>query len=319
MDHQFTCPQGHHWSRRADDSTANTCPTCGAAAESEAAAQGGNTTTRYSLVPGYHFLGQIGLGDMAVLFKARDLKQQRIVAVKILRADDRVGASAGRRFEREVYCLASLDHPNVVKAFEAGTTDGVPFLVLEYLEGGSLAKRLNGAPLSSADAAHLIETLARTVQYVHERGIIHRNLKPPDILFAADGTPKLIDFGLAHLTRTDRGTPDVEGTVVGTPSYMAPEQAAGRISALGPTTDVYGLGAVLYECLTGHPPFRKTAVHETLRAVETEQPVPPHQLNPQVDRAIEAVCLCCLQKVPEKRYATARELADDLRPHVPAT
>jgi len=256
---------------------------------------------------------------MAILFKARDLRQGRIVAVKILRADDQVGPSASRRFEREVHCLASLDHPNVVKAYEAGTTEGVPFLVLEYLEGGSLAKRLGGAPMPSHEAAHLLDTLAQAVHYIHGRGIIHRNLKPHDILFAADGTPKLIDFGLAHWTRPDRGTPDVEGTVVGTPDYMAPEQAAGRISALGPATDVYGLGAVLYECLTGRPPCHRATVHETLRAVESEEPMPPHQLNAQADRAVEAICLKCLQKAPEKRYTSAQDLADDLRRHVGAT
>ena len=316
MDRRFSCPQGHQWSRRADDPGPHACPTCGSAPGPStgggSAMPDGLTTTQHSLVPGYHILAQAGIGDMAVVFKARDVKRNRIVAVKVLRSDDKVSAAAARRFEREVHCLASLDHPNIVRAFEAGTVDGVSFLVMEYLEGGSLGKRLTGTPWPAREAAQLFEPLARAVHHVHGRGIIHRNLKPRDILFAADGTPKLIAFGLAHLTRRDRGAPDTEGTVVGTPDYMAPEQAAGRISALAPVTDVYGLGAILYECLTGQPPFRNGAVLETLRAVQSDKPVPPHQLHPPVDRGLEAICLRCLEKIPEKRYASAQELAEDL-------
>jgi serine/threonine protein kinase len=316
MDRQFTCARGHRWSRPADDPSPAACPVCGAGpvASSDSRRPVGEpgSTTRYTLVPGYQFLGQAGMGGMAIVFKARDLNRGRLVAIKILRVDDQADAGAARRFQREIQCLAGLDHPNIVKAYESGTIDGMPFFVMEYLEGGSLAGRLNGATLPPREAARLLETVARAVHFVHERGLIHRNLKPPDILFAADGTAKLIDFGVALSLDPGRGAPEAEGTVVGTPSYMAPEQATGRTAALGPATDVYGLGAVLYECLTGRPPFQGPTVLETLQRVRAWEPVPPCSLNREADREIEGVALRCLQKSPDERYGSALEVADDL-------
>ena len=190
-------------------------------------------------------------------------------------------------------------------------TGGVAYLILEYLEGGTLVKRLNGSAMPPREAARLLATLAGAVHYVHGRGIIHRNLKPHDVLFAADDTPKLIDFGLARVAGKE-DAPGGEGVVVGTPSYMAPEQVAGRSSAIGPATDVYGLGAMLYECLTGQPPFQGPTVMETLQRVGGWEPVPPCSLNKEADREIEGVCLRCLRKDPRDRYASALEVAEDL-------
>ncbi len=317
MDRSFSCPHGHRWSRPADETVPTSCPLCGAAPVSSAdggpAPVADSPTTRHALVPGYQLLQQTGMGDMAIVFRARDIKRDRFVAVKVLSGDDQIAPGAIRRFQREGRCLANLAHPNIVTAYEAGVSDGVPFLVMEYLEGGSLTKKLNGAPMPPGEAAALLEVLAKAIHYVHGRGFVHRNLKPHGILFAADGTPKVTDFGLARWLKADSGVPEVEGEVVGTPSYMAPEQAAGRVGAIGPATDVFGLGAILYECLTGRPPFRGPTVMETLQRVLAWEPVPPRSLNRQADREIEGVCLRCLQKKPVDRYASAQEVADDLR------
>ncbi|HKI38051.1 MAG TPA: serine/threonine-protein kinase, partial [Gemmataceae bacterium] len=318
MDQQFTCTRGHRWGRAPDASGPNLCPVCGAAPGSPsdaewlsvAAGADSPTTTRHALVPGYELLGQAGIGDVAIVFKARDLKQGRVVAVKFLRCDEEAAATAPQRFRREVHCLANLSHPNVVTAYESGVADGVPYLVIEHLSGGTLSKKVNGSPLPPREAAQLLETMARAVHYVHGRGFVHRNLKPQNILFAADDKPKLIDFGLALVTDRDKDPAGEEGAIVGTPLYMAPEQAEGRMKDIGPATDVYGLGAVLYECLTGRPPFQGPTVMETLQRVGAWEPVPPRSLNRQADAEIEGVCLRCLQKAPRDRYASALDLAE---------
>jgi serine/threonine-protein kinase len=272
----------------------------------------GPSTAKHTLVPGYELLGQAGIGDVAIVFKGRDVKKGRVVAVKFLRCDDETIPSAPQRFRREVHCLANLRHPNIVAAYESGVADGVPYLVTEYLSGGTLTQKLKGAPLPPREAAQLLETMARTVQFFHGSGFIHRNLKPQNILFTADGTPKLIDFGLALMPGREKDPAEEEGAVVGTPLYMAPEQAEGRMKDIGPATDVYALGAVLYECLTGRPPFQGPTVMETLQRIRAWEPVPPRSLNRQADADIERVCLRCLQKSPRSRYATALELAEDL-------
>jgi serine/threonine-protein kinase len=310
MDRQLTCPQGHRWSTPAGGpggaASQPSCPVCGAEP-----AGGDAPTTKFTLIPHYELLKRVGAGDLTVVFKARHTAMNRIVALRLLRSDDQAGPGAATRFRHEVQCLASLDHPNIVKAHEAGVANGLPYVAVEYLEGGSLARKLNGSPLPSREAARLLETLARAVHYLHGRRLIHRNLKPQGVLFAADGAPKLIDFGLARFIDPDAVS--AEGAVVGTPSYMAPEQAEGRSGDIGPATDVYGLGAVLYECLTGRPPFREATAFNTLRAVVERPPVPPRTLNPQADPDLESICLKCLHKAPAKRYASALELADDLR------
>jgi serine/threonine-protein kinase len=311
MDSYFACSQGHRWRRLPPEGSPNLCPVCGAASLPPSGPDSPDpSTTRHTLLPGYELLGQAGIGGMGIVFRARQQASGRVVAVKMLRDDDQSIPDAPLRFQREIRCLANLDHPNVLKVYESGARDGVAYLIMEYLEGGSLVKRLNGSPMPPRDAARLLATLAAAVHYLHGRGLVHRNLKPHNVLFAADGTPKLIDFGLARLGKDD--APAGEGVVVGTPSYMAPEQAAGRSAAIGPATDVYGLGAVLYECLTGKPPFAGASVMETLKRVGSWEPVPPHSLNKQADREIEGVCLRCLHKEPRDRYASAQEVAEDL-------
>src|SRR5262249_45139739 len=186
-----------------------------------------------------------------------------------------------------------------------------PFLALELLEGGSLDKRLRDGPLPAQSAAALARVLAGAVHYAHQRGVLHRDLKPANALLTADGIPKATDLGLAKRLDVEAGQTQ-SGAVVGTPSYMAPEQAGGRTHEVGPAADVYALGAVLYECLTGRPPFQADTVLDTLLLVRAEDPLPPSRLRPKLPRDLETICLKCLRKEPRRRYASAQELADDL-------
>jgi tetratricopeptide (TPR) repeat protein len=263
-------------------------------------------------VPGYEVLGELGRGGMGVVYRARQVGLNRLVALKMVRAGEHAGPEDLARFRAEAEAVAALQHPHVVQIFEVGRHAGLPFFALEYLEGGSLQDRLRGAPLPPREAARLVQTLAGAVQAAHERGLIHRDLKPANVLLAADGTPKVTDFGLAKRVEGGAGLTQ-SGAVVGTPSYMAPEQAAGKGKAVGPAADVYALGAVLYECLTGRPPFKAATPMETVLQVLGEEPVPPRRLQPQVPPDLETVCLTCLGKEPARRYAGARALADDLR------
>jgi serine/threonine-protein kinase len=203
-----------------------------------------------------------------------------------------------------------LQHPNIVQVFDIGLCAGRPYLALEFCEGGSLADRLKGAPPPPVAAAGLVETIAYAIQAAHDQGVVHRDLKPANILLDQSGTPKVSDFGLAK--RLDEAGQTASGAVLGTSSYMAPEQAAGRAKEVGPAADVYALGAILYEALTGRPPFRAATALDTLRQVLQSDPVPPRLVNEALDRDIEAICLKCLHKRPEGRYASARELAADL-------
>jgi formylglycine-generating enzyme required for sulfatase activity len=226
------------------------------------------------------------------------------------------GAHAGQhhlaRFRHEAETVAQLQHPHIVQIYEIGEHDGRPFLALEYVAGGSLAQRLDGTPQQPRAAAELVQTLAHAVQAAHEKGVIHRDLKPANVLLAEDGTPKITDFGLAKQLDVDAGqTPS--GAVLGTPGYMAPEQARGQNRATGPAADIYSLGAILYECLTGRPPFKAATSLDTILQVLRDEPVPPRRLVPQVPRDLETICLKCLSKEPGRRYAIAEELANDLR------
>jgi tetratricopeptide (TPR) repeat protein/tRNA A-37 threonylcarbamoyl transferase component Bud32 len=261
-------------------------------------------------VPGYEILGELGRGGMGVVYKARQLHLNRVVALKMILAGAHAGPDAIVRFLHEAETIARLKHPLVVQVHEFGTHEGKPFFSLEYMEGGSLADRLQGEPLTPAEAARLIETIAGAVQAAHEQGIIHRDLKPPNVLLTADGTPKITDFGLAKL-----GTSALTATgdVLGTPCYMAPEQAVGHAKGVGPGADIYALGAMLYELLTGKPPFKGGSAWETIQLAIGLEPVAPRQLQPRVPRDLETICLKCLQKEPSKRYASAAALADDLR------
>jgi WD40 repeat protein len=271
---------------------------------------GGPTTAGLPTVAGYKVLEELGHGGMGVVYKAWDGSLKRFVALKMMRRGGDVEERA--RFKLEAEAVARLQHANIVQIHEVGEADGRPYCALEFVEGGSLAQKLGGQPLPPREAARLVATLAEAMQLAHSRNIIHRDLKPANILLAADGTPKVSDFGLARQLDTDSSL-TATGAVVGTPSYMSPEQASGRHLEVGPATDVYALGAILFECLTGRPPFQAATSLDTLDKVRREEPMPPSRWNPKVPRDLETVCLKCLRKEPEKRYASAQELGDDLR------
>jgi serine/threonine-protein kinase len=203
--------------------------------------------------PGYEVLGVLGRGGMGVVYRARHVKLNRIVALKMILTGGHAGEAELARFRTEAEAVARLQHPNVVQVFEVGESEGHPFLSLEFCPGGSLEKKLQGTPLPPGQAAQLVETLAQAMQAAHEKGVIHRDLKPANVLLAEDGTPKITNFGLAK--KLDEAGQTATGAVMGTPSYMAPEQAGGKAKELGPACDIYALGAVLYECLTGRPPL----------------------------------------------------------------
>jgi hypothetical protein len=260
----------------------------------------------------YELLEEIARGGMAVVYKARQLGLKRLVALKVISLGSFAGKDQIARLQREAEALARLQHPNIVQIYEIDEREGLPFLSLEYVEGGTLAEKVKDGLLPPPQAARLLEAVARAVHAAHQRGILHRDLKPGNVLLTPDGVPKITDFGLAkqfqehqELTRT--------GTVLGTPSYMAPEQAGGVGGQIGPTVDVYALGAILYELLTGSPPFRGTSLFETLDLVRFQAPVSPRQLRPELPADLESICLKCLAKQPGERYATADALAEDLR------
>jgi serine/threonine-protein kinase len=262
-------------------------------------------------IPGYHVQRVLGVGGMGVVYQAWHLRLNRPVALKMLLAGAYAQPEELKRFLREAEAVAGLHHASIVQVYEVGDLDRRPYFTMEFVEGGSLARKLTGTPWPAAPAATLVATLALAIQAAHQRGVIHRDLKPSNILLAEDGTPKITDFGLAKRLDGD-GDLTQSGVPIGTPSYMSPEQAKGQVHAIGPTADVYSLGAILYELLTGRPPFRGTTSAETVRQVIDQEPVPPSRLNPETPRDLETICLKCLQKAPQQRYATARALADDL-------
>jgi serine/threonine-protein kinase len=263
----------------------------------------------------YEVIEELGRGGMGVVYKAKHRKFQRLIALKMILAGEHADREQADRFLAEARAVARLQHPNVVQIHEIGEHDGLPYFSLEYVEGGSLAARLKGSPPSDMEAAQLVELLARTVHYAHGRGIVHRDLKPANILLTNDGVPKIADFGLAKILSEDSGATRT-GAILGTPSYMAPEQATGKSREISPAIDIYALGAILYVLLTGRPPFRGDTILETLRLVEEQAPEPPHFHNPRVDRALEAICLKCLEKSPKDRYPSAEALAEDLAAYV---
>jgi tetratricopeptide (TPR) repeat protein/tRNA A-37 threonylcarbamoyl transferase component Bud32 len=262
-------------------------------------------------VPGYEILCELGRGGMGVVYKVRDSKLERLVALKVVLAGPHASTAARTRFLIEARAVARLQHPGIVQIFQVGEHEGMPFLVLEYAEGGSLDQRTADGGLPPAEAARLVEALGRAVHCAHERGILHRDLKPSNVLLTADGSPKLTDFGLAKLLDVGTG-PTPTDAFLGTPSYIAPEQAAGKTREVGVGADVYSLGAILYELLTGRPPFQGQTLLSTLAQVQTEEPVPPSRLRANLSRDLESICLKCLEKSPRRRYASAAALADDL-------
>jgi tetratricopeptide (TPR) repeat protein/tRNA A-37 threonylcarbamoyl transferase component Bud32 len=265
-------------------------------------------------VPGYEILGKLGRGAMGVVYKARHLQLNRLVALKMIRDPHLAGPEEVVRFLRETRAVARLSHPHIVQIYEVGEKDGLPYCALELVAGGNLAKKLAGTPQPPREAAELVETLARAMAVAHQQGIIHRDLKPGNVLLTPEGVPKVTDFGLAKLLEGEPGQhQSVSGAIMGTPPYMAPEQARGLTRQILAPTDVYALGAILYEMLTGRPPFQGQTRNETLLLVCTQEPVPPRQLQPEMPRDLENICLKCLQKEPRRRYADGVQLAADLR------
>jgi WD40 repeat protein/serine/threonine protein kinase len=262
-------------------------------------------------IPGYEVLGELGRGGMGVVYKARQIGLNRIVALKMILAGAHAGPPELARFRLEAEVVAKVAHPNIVQIYDVGEVEGVRYYSLEYVDGGGLDGRLDGTPWKPATAAALIETLARAVHAAHRLGIIHRDLKPANVLIAGDGTPKIADFGLAKRIDCDDAH-TTSGSIMGSPSYMAPEQASGDTKSVGPLADVYGLGAILYELLTGRPPFRAATPLDTMMQVISVEPVAPSRLQPGLPRDIETICLKCLQKERARRYADAQQLADDL-------
>jgi serine/threonine protein kinase len=286
-------------------------------------------------IPGYEIIRVVDEGGMGVIYEARQTGLGRTVALKMI-SGRRLGPTQVARFRAEAEASARLQHPNFVQIFEVGQVDGHPFFSMEYVDGGTLAQRLNGKPQEPRQAAEFVETLARAVDAAHAQGVIHRDLKPANILLqkhergrtkdesradlsdsslilhSSSILPKIADFGLAKRLYEDCDHTRT-GEILGTPSYMAPEQAEGRKEFVGPATDVYSLGAMLYEILTGRPPFRGDSILDSLRRVTTEDAAPPSRLAPCTPRDLEAICLKCLEKAPGSRYASARELAEDLR------
>jgi len=267
------------------------------------------------VIPGYETLDVLGQGGMGIVYKARDRRLPRLVALKMIRGGRHASAEELERFRRETNAVARLQHPNVIQIYEVGEQDGLPYCALEFAGGGSLARKSAGAPQPCRASAELVAVLARAVHAAHEQGVVHRDLKPSNVLLTEDGTPKVADFGLAKFLGDRAGTCGGHLTqtaaALGTPCYMAPEQADGA-SAVGPAADTYALGVILYELLTGRPPFRGATGPDTLRLVRTCEPVPPRKLRPDVPHDLETICLKCLEKAPARRYASAADLADDL-------
>ena len=264
-------------------------------------------------VAGFEILEELGRGGMGVVYKARQINLGRLVALKMVLAGAHAGPNALARFHMEAQAVASLQHPNIVQIHDVGQAGGLPYFSLEFVDGGSLAQQINGRPQDITQAAWTIRTLARAIHAAHLQGIVHRDLKPANILRTADGRLKITDFGLARRLGDDSDQTRT-GTIVGTPDYMAPEQARGQAHDAGPLADQHALGAILYELLTGRPPFRGATPFDTLEQVRTQESVPPTRLQPKVPRDLETICLKCLQKEPHRRYTDAERARRRPRP-----
>jgi serine/threonine protein kinase len=296
-----------------------------------------SATANWPVVPGYEILGELGRGGMGVVYKARQTSLKRLVALKLIRDGALATPQELARFRIEAEAAARMRHPNIVQIYEAGEYDGRPFFAMELVEGGSLDQLLAGRSVPPTQAAELVRTLALAVQHAHDQKVVHRDLKPANILLQRTEdrgqktdsrgdpssssvlcplssvlSPKVSDFGLAKRLDSDSTAFTQNGAVLGTASYMAPEQAAGRVREIGPAVDVYALGAILYALLTGRPPFAGDSWNQTIQQVLNDEPAPPTRLHAGVPRDLETVCLKCLEKEPPRRYASARELADDL-------
>lgn len=259
----------------------------------------------------YELLEPVARGGMGIVYKARQVSLNRLVAIKMILAGQLASEADVRRFQLEAEAAANLDHPGIVPIYEVGQHDGRHYFSMGFVEGQSLAEKIAAGPLDARRAAELVRRVTEAVQYAHDRGVIHRDLKPANVLLDHQGHPRITDFGLAKTIRDDRGL-TATGQVMGTPSYMPPEQASGRGEQIGPAADVYSLGAILYCLLTGRPPFQSSSPTDTILQVLEKEPVPPRELNASAPRDLETIALKCLQKEPRRRYSSARELAEDL-------
>jgi serine/threonine protein kinase/WD40 repeat protein len=282
------------------------------------------------VIPGYEILNELGRGGMGIVYQAWQTGLHRLVALKMVLAGAHAGPEELARFQTEAEAVARLQHPHIVQIYEIGQLELHPYMALEYVDGGNLAQKLQGTPQPVRQAAQWVALLARAIHYAHQRGIVHRDLKPANVLLAhrepSEGlplgsdaaapcayyVPKITDFGLARLQVGGGPTLTHSGQFLGTPSYSAPEQAAGKSKEIGPATDVYALGTILYELLTGRLPFLAETQQETLAQVQSQDPVSPSRLRPKLPRDLTTICLKCLEKEPGKRYASALALADDL-------
>ena len=266
----------------------------------------------------YELIAESGRGGMGVVYRARQISLGRIVALKVLLRGEHASSADIARFLHEAAAAAALDHPHITPVYEVGEQEGQPYFSMKYVEGTTLSRRLLDGPIGPREAAALLAPVCRAVAAAHAGGILHRDLKPSNILIDRDGQPLITDFGLAKRTAaagdSDGDLPSLTqtGAILGTPSYMAPEQAAGRRGEVGVTTDVYSLGAMLYQMLTGRPPFQAATPFDTVMLVLEQDPLPPRLLNPQADPDLEMIALKCLQKPQELRYQSASALADDL-------
>ncbi len=263
----------------------------------------------------YDLLSELGRGGMGVVYKARQLSLERTVALKMILRGELASPADLARFQAEAQAVARLEHPHIVPVYEVGEQEGQPYFTMKYVSGTTLGRRLAEGPIGAADAATLLAPVCEAIHYAHEHGVLHRDLKPSNILIDRDGRPLVTDFGLAKRIEADSQL-TTTGAIIGTPCHMAPEQAAGRRGQVGPASDVYSLGTILYQMLTGRPPFQAASPVDTVLLVLEQEPLPPRLLNPRADRELEMIALKCLQKPPELRYATAQALADDLRAYL---
>jgi serine/threonine protein kinase len=260
-------------------------------------------------IPGYELIGELGRGGMGVVYLAEQTSLKRRVALKMILSGGHASAADRQRFRAEAEAIARLRHPQIVQVYEIGEADGQLYFSMEYVDGGSLSRRADCTPV---EAARLVETLARAVHHAHQAGVVHRDLKPANVLLTDDGQPKITDFGIAKRTGGVTGMTQ-SGVILGTPGYMAPEQASGKTKTVGPAADVYALGAILYYLLTNRPPFQADSPFDTLLQVANDNPLSPRSLCPAVPRDLELICLKCLEKDSAHRYPSAEELVGDLR------